>query len=188
MKRSKTLRLVLIGSTPLMLAGCEPSRPGYLYRDPASCIAAAVFDRSICQHEFELARAAHLQSAPRYRWRGDCETDFGAGRCEPAPYNTGLYMPLMAGYLVGREPPRDEQSGSGGGTAGGGSARRTFASQPLYRSLDDAQHFRSADNLRVGSREGLTHVDADVTRSPAPSVVSRGGFGKSAARLSSFGS
>ncbi|AJE22787.1 DUF1190 domain-containing protein [Azotobacter chroococcum] len=189
MKRSRTLRLVLIGSTPLMLAGCEPSRPGYLYRDPASCIAAAVFDRSICQHEFELARATHLQSAPRYHWRGDCETDFGAGRCEPAPDNTGPYMPLMAGYLVGREPPREEQSGSGGGgTSGGGSARRTFASQPLYRSLDDAQHFRSADNLRVGSREGLTHVDADVTRSPAPGLVSRGGFGKSAARLSSFGS
>ena len=94
-------------------------------------------------------------------------------------------MPLMAGYLVGREPPREEQSGSGGGTSGGGSARRTFASQPLYRSRDDAQHFRSADNLRVGSREGLIHVDADITRT---SVVSRGGFGKSAARLSSFGS
>lgn len=187
MKRSRTLRLVLVGSTPLLLAGCEPSRPGYLYRDPASCIAAGVFDRAVCEHEFELARAAHLQSAPRYRWRADCEADFGAGRCESAPYNTGLYMPPMAGYLVGREPPREEQASRSGGSAGGGSARRTFVSQPLYRSRDDAEHFRSADNLRVGSREGLIHVDADVTRSPMPSIVSRGGFGRSAARLSSFG-
>ncbi|MFB8829866.1 DUF1190 domain-containing protein [Azotobacter sp. CWF10] len=114
MKRSRTLRLVLVGSTPLLLAGCEPSRPGYLYRDPASCIAAGVFDRAVCEHEFELARAAHLQSAPRYRWRADCEADFGAGRCESAPYNTGLYMPPMAGYLVGREPPREEQASRSG--------------------------------------------------------------------------
>lgn len=187
MKRSRTLRLVLIGSTPLMLAGCEPSRPGYLYRDPASCILAGVFDRPTCQHEFELAQAAHLQSAPRYRWRGDCEADFGLGRCESAPYRTGLYMPQMAGYLLGREPAREEPSGSGTGAAGGGTARRTFVSQPLYRSRDDAQGFRSADNLRVGTREGLTYVDADATRSPAPRVVGRGGFGSRAARFSGFG-
>lgn len=44
MKRSKAMRLVLIGSTPLMLAGCGHSHPGNLYRREAPGIDDDIFN------------------------------------------------------------------------------------------------------------------------------------------------
>ena len=67
------------------------------------------------------------------------------------------------------------------------SGRTGAASQPLYRSKDDKNSFRTADNKKVGNTIGRTQVARSSTRAPSmkSSTVSRGGFG---ARARSFGS
>lgn len=158
MKRSKAMRLVLVGSTPLMLAGCGQSHPGYLYRSEASCIAAGVFSGSVCQQERAQAESVHQRHAPRYLNQQECEADFGAGGCEPYP----------------------DAANRGNG--------RLFTSQPLYRAQDDLQYLRSACNRRIGDHEGPVKVSMADIRTPASPLVSRGGFGAGAYRYSNCGS
>lgn len=179
MKRSKAMRLVLVGSTPLMLAGCGQSHPGYLYRSEASCIAAGVFSGSVCQQERAQAESVHQRHAPRYLNQQECEADFGAVGCEPVPGAGIQHRATVAGYLVGREPYPDAANRGNG---------RLFTSQPLYRAQDDIQYLRSACNRRIGDHEGPVKVSMADIRTPASPLVSRGGFGASAYRYSNCGS
>jgi uncharacterized protein YgiB involved in biofilm formation len=114
--------------------------------------------------------------APKYTSQQDCEADFGAEQCEAsAQHQTqsggSIFMPLMMGYMMG--------SMLGG--------RSGVASQPLYRSKDDAKSYRTADNKKVGNQIGRTQVAKSTGARPIAktSTLARGGFG---ARARSFGS
>lgn len=71
-------------------------------------------------------------------------------------------MPLMVGYMMGK-----------------GSGSSSMVGQPLYRSADDPNNFRTADNKRVGGTTGLTKIGSSATRAPSVKsyTVARGGFG-----------
>ncbi|MDH3704245.1 MAG: DUF1190 domain-containing protein, partial [Alphaproteobacteria bacterium] len=113
--------------------------------------------------------------APKYNSKADCEADFGAERCETAPYRSSgggsVFMPLMMGYMMGSM------------IAG----RSSVVSQPLYRSADDSKNFRTGDNRKVGGATGVTKVARSATKRPTVKsrTTSRGGFG---ARGRAFGS
>lgn len=191
MKRSKAVRLVLVGSTPLMLAGCDQPQTGYVYENVPSCISARIFSSDVCQHEYDLAKAVHQQNAPTYPSNYACETDFGAGRCEQ---DGNLYVPTMAGYLIGREfqpcenCEEEEEEGEFDLDRKKRKYKRTFTSQPLYRAWDDYRHFRTPSNERIGRLEGRVQVKSDATRAPDTRMaVARGGFGARAGSYSSFG-
>jgi uncharacterized protein YgiB involved in biofilm formation len=80
-------------------------------------------------------------------------------------------MPLMAGYMMGS-------------LLGG---RRSMMSQPLYRSAQSPNSFRTAENRNVGSKTGRTTVAKSATSRPTfkSSTRSRGGFGSSGRRFGS---
>lgn len=205
MKRSRLVRLALMGSTPFMLAACgEEPKPGYVYSSVQDCLLQGQLGEAECRAEFDAAQAEHQRTAPRYKSQADCEADFGAQACQAAPQatgGTGWFMPAMAGFLVGqmmnrpglapqvrpedcRNRPGDAQCRSGGT----GTYARAFGSQPLYRSRDDWRNFRTAGNHPVAERTGFAYVDADATKPQAAAkAVSRGGFGRAASARSSFG-
>ena len=117
----------------------------------------------------------HAAVAPKYATAEDCQSDFGAEKCEIAPYRTAsggsVFMPMMAGYMMG--------SMLGG--------RGSMMSQPLYRSNQGTQGFRTAENRGVGSTTGRTKVASSATNRPSfkSSTRSRGGFGSSSRRFGS---
>ena len=97
---------------------------------------------------------------------------------------TSMFVPAIAGFLVGQALANRQQGGGyGGGYAGGGGA--------LYRSRDYPGQFRDGGNM-IGSRGAGTGVATTSPSSPTVSrpqnvnttTIARGGFGSSS---SSFG-
>ncbi|NQV43370.1 MAG: DUF1190 domain-containing protein [Rhodospirillales bacterium] len=185
MKRSKSLKLFLMGATALTLVACDEPQDVAVFENTEQCARQDGFDQNACETSFKTAQAEHIRVAPKYTSAADCEVDFGAKQCEVAPQRTssggGVFMPMMMGYMMG--------SVLSGGTRGG--ARMT--SQPLYRSADDPKSFRTGDNHKISGKTGLTKVASNVARAPSTktSTIRRGGFGatasKTAGRFRSYG-
>jgi len=180
MKRSQALKLVLIGAPVLTLAWCSSRpTPGYTYETAEQCTRDGVFSNTVCAREYAAARNAHALQAPRYRQPGDCEADFGVGRCEgPQPY----YAPRMAGFLINDQPA----AGSNVPDVDLDRDRRR-PSQPLYRALDDPRTWRTGNNVAVSTRSGRVAVDRAAQAVDTGRFVSRGGFGQAAAARASSG-
>jgi hypothetical protein len=110
-------------------------------------------------------------------------------------------MPMMMGYMAGQmfnRPPvvvtnpqqqRDDNNNSAGGF-GGGSVRGAngfVPTQPLYKARDDSSTYRTASNEAVSARSGNVSINPDSVRPFGAGRVTRsGGFGATAARVSSF--
>ena len=169
MKRSRSVKLVAMGSGLLLMAACEEAKVDTALFESVKQCSSLGFSEQECVANFQQAQQTHIAAAPKYVSRSDCEADFGAEKCEVAPQRTtsggSVFMPMMAGYMMGSML-------SGGGRG-----------QPLYRSKSDAGNFRTADNKSVGSKVGRAQVGQSATRTPAAKTrtTSRGGFGKNAA-------
>ena len=171
MKRSKALKLSLMGASALTLVACDNSQEVGVFETIDQCVDKAGFTRDICEKNQKVAQSKHIQVSPKYTSLSDCETDFGSEKCEVAPQRTtsggSVFMPMMMGYMMGR--------------------RNSMMSQPLYRSAKSPNSFRTAENQNVGSKTGKTKVARSTTSRPTfkSSTLSRGGFGSSARRFGS---
>ena len=177
MRRRNSISLALLMSVSVIaLSGCEePKIDAAVFENLQQCINDPKLSRSECEQNYREARSQHAAVAPKYVSKADCQADFGAGRCEMAPYRSSsggsIFMPLMMGYMMGN-------------MIGG---RRTMMSQPLYRSADSPKSYRTADNRNVGAKTGRTKVPRRATGRPSfkTSTLSRGGFGNSGRRFGS---
>lgn len=185
MKRSRSIRLVLIGSSSLLaLAGCDQSdvmSQSDFVKDEAAC--EAKYNPGACRQALADARQEHLKTAPAFANREECEAQFGADNCAPkseiavpnasgtpnlsAPQGSGetqqqassggsWFMPIMMGYMMGR-------------MMGGG-----MGAQAVYRDTDNRAY--TGANKSVGR---FDNASMPPPRAPASSVA-RGGFGRSA--------
>ncbi len=177
MKRGNSFSVVmLMGVSLVALSGCEePKIDAAVFNSLQQCVDDPGIPRGECEQNYKEAQSQHAAVAPKYTSQADCQADFGDGRCEQAPYQSSsggsIFMPLMMGYMMG--------SMIGG--------RRSMASQPLYRSAQSPNSFRTADNRNVGATTGRTKVASSATRRPSvkSSTISRGGFGSSGRRFGS---
>lgn len=85
MKRSKSVRLVLLGSVPFVLVACDGQpqatrevRQTQHFSSVRDCVLAQV-PSAICQAAFDDARERGELIAPRYLDLQRCEDDFFAG-------------------------------------------------------------------------------------------------------------
>ena len=172
MKRSRSVKLVLMGASGVALASCgaPPEEEVTVFETPEACIDSELHTAQYCRANWEAALSSHERTAPRYVSASDCYTDFGYGQCQRIDAGGGgFFAPFMLGYMVGNIVD--------------GGARRDYA-QPLYRSADDPNAYRTANNYRIGSVSGKTRVNREVVTKPPRArtrVVSRGGFGQRAA-------
>lgn len=178
--RSRKVALCIMGASGFALAGCQQEQvEAQAYPDLASCEAAAERDGLLSQGEcadaFADAQALHVESAPRYENLEVCEAEHGEGACgseaEVAEGGSGgIFMPLLAGYLIGN-------------MMGG---RGMAAAQPLYRTPDG--RFTNASRGSVySSNSGRTQLAPSQFARPAATAGqppmtqatanSRGGFG-----------
>ena len=168
MKASAPRRIALLGAASAMaLAGCQEEQAQVVvFDDPASCAASGV-EAELCEEQYELAAAEHEETAPRYDALAVCEAEHGAGACVQDENRPSIFMPLMAGYLMG-------QMLSG----------RGFASRAMVPTAGSG--FATTDGTtRAASLSGRGTVGASAlttqaasTRNAAPltrSTVARGG-------------
>ncbi|WP_115719752.1 DUF1190 domain-containing protein [Gallaecimonas mangrovi] len=178
MKRSRKVALCLMAPvSALYIAGCsEPPVDADVFKSVDQC--AGYYDRSNCQAQFQQAEKVAEKTAPRYTSLQACEADFGNGNCatpgQPQQYQQsgGYFMPMMMGFMMGQM------------LSGGRSAVQT---QPLYRSKDDPNTYRTAQNVPVSRSEGPVKVRPSSVKLAPSSMVRRGGFGAQAARRMSYG-
>lgn len=177
MKRWNSISVAaLMSVSAIALSACEEQKMDTAIFDSLQqCINEPGMLREDCERSHGDAKAQHAAVAPKYTSATDCQADFGAGRCEQAPYqsSTGgsIFMPLMMGYMMGSMM-------SGRGFSG---------SQPLYRSAKDSKTYRTADNRAAGTKTGRTQVARSALNRPSvkTSTIKRGGFGSSGRRFGS---
>jgi len=176
MKRWNFISVAMMSVSMIALSACEEAKvDASVYESLQQCKNDPTVPADQCEASFKEARDQHAAVAPKYSSLADCQADFGAEKCEQAPYRTSsggsVFMPLMMGYMMG--------SMIGG--------RRSMVSQPLYRSAKNPSTFRTGDNRSAGSKTGSTQVARSATSRPSfkSSTMSRGGFGSSGRRFGS---
>jgi uncharacterized protein YgiB involved in biofilm formation len=176
-------------SAVFMLAGCEQADETVsLYKNADDCSTSNPSMSEQCTTAYNNALKEAEKTAPKYATREDCVAEFGEAQCTQAPAQAGMaaesqssgsmWMPLMAGYMMGRMM-------SGGG----------YGQQPLFTSKNAASpangKFVDASGKSYGpaSAGGRSMTVPKTAMAPKPAVtntVTRGGFGESVAKQTSM--
>ena len=177
-KRSRTAPATILGLAAFGLAGCgEEEVASAVFPDAEACHAAAEegdswWTEKDCAEGFAEAQEQHALAAPRYAEEQLCEEEHdGACYVERRDDGTSVFLPIMAGYMIGNMMNTNRAS--------------AYHSQPVYRTK--LGNFATASGVRMGSLRSTGQVRASnfsagqntvkaapLTRS---AVASRGGFG-----------
>jgi len=172
MKKSKTVRLVLLGGTSLALGACDDSPPSDAKFFASLQECTAHYSEDQCKTMVKKAEEEHLAQAPKFPRKEECEAEFGAGHCETREMRTegngmgSFFMPMMMGYMMGN------MMGGGWGS-------------PVYRGRDNAAFTTtpSGKAYNVGTFAGAGR--SATFNQGAFTQVARSGFGSTARAYSS---
>lgn len=176
-------------SAVFMLAGCEQADETVsLYKNADDCSTSNPSMSEQCTTAYNNALKEAEKTAPKYATREDCVAEFGEAQCTQAPAQAGMaaesqssgsmWMPLMAGYMMGR------MMGGGG-----------YAQQPLFTSKNAASpangKFVDASGKSYGpaTAGGRSMTVPKTAMAPKPAMtntITRGGFGESVAKQTSM--
>ncbi|MBG6240668.1 MAG: DUF1190 family protein [Candidatus Symbiopectobacterium sp. Dall1.0] len=176
-------------SAAFILAGCEQTDETVsMYQNADDCSAANPSMSAQCTTAYNNALKEAEKTAPKYASKEDCVAEFGKAQCTPVPaqastaaqptQTSSSWMPLMAGYMMGRM-----MSGGAG-----------FAQQPLFSSRSPASpangQFVDASGKSYGAAtSGRTVTVPKTALAPKPATtntITRGGFGESVAKQTSM--
>jgi uncharacterized protein YgiB involved in biofilm formation len=208
MKRTAVLALVSIGAGAVVFYALrDPGRTSeaHAYTTVQDCLLTGGVAEQRCREEYSRALAEHERTAPRYASRSECETEFGSGRCEERPGQSGgssVFLPLLAGYMFGQladrggvatqplyparpdqcppgaqpgQPNCPPQQRSGGASSSSGTAYRTGHGTTIW-----VDRGRTSSAPSTVARRTTTNVPRSVATPPPsrPRTVSRDGFGQ----------
>lgn len=144
----------------LTLSGCEdpPAEP-LRFSSVEQCVSAG-YERPFCQSTQSAALAEHERSAPQYGNAAQCEAEWGYDGCQRAA-SSGMFTPLLAGFLVGQALNRRD------GYSYGGSS---YYGSPIYRNRSGQAVTASPGRDAVRATR-MTPVNVGTT------TVARSGFG-----------
>ncbi|MBK8801384.1 MAG: DUF1190 domain-containing protein [Fibrobacteres bacterium] len=199
MKRSRVLKLSLLGTAPLALVACGSKDRDLTYESVQDCIEEGRATPKTCSTAFNESFKVHYKQAPRFYSEGSCLTEYG--NCLRYQENgSNFWIPVMSGFLAGRY------------VHSYGSTRRPYVVtngdygyRPLYRSHDDWNRGTwSTWGSGTGGSGSLTTRTYGSGRSSwgssssssgssgssgriSTSSVSRGGFGGSSSASGGWG-
>lgn len=220
MKRSS---MIFLGATGILVAGAWLGRStgplgndekANIYDNVDACVAANVLTRSECEAEFVAARTKHLSEAPRFSSSGACETQYGAGQCQPATIaGTSYFLPVMVGMMVAQRlmnqrqgqallPPLANQQACAPGftpatqpgcvvqrTASGSAGAAAWRSYSTTRGTSISRNATGPATVTLPRTVTAPRSTSGSTTTSAPSSsVSRGGFGSTARSFSTSSS
>ncbi|PEQ14403.1 hypothetical protein B2G71_02055 [Novosphingobium sp. PC22D] len=166
----KRQKLVLggIAAASVSLSGCSSSEPEFSdarFTSVAECTKAG-FPEDLCSQSYTAAMDAQRENAPKFDTLAACQQEWGANNCTPT-YNasTGgnVFMPLLAGFMVGRLMQRDYWNNGYVNYYGGG-----YSGTPIYRN-------RSGGTVTVD--RGSTGVARTTPVNVNTKAVASRGFG-----------
>lgn len=175
------------------LAGCEQSDETVsMYQNADDCSKANPGQSAQCTAAYNNARKEAERTAPKYASREDCVAEFGENQCQQSPAQAGtgttqnaeaqqsgsFWMPLMAGYMMGR-------------LMGGGAG---VAQQPLFsprtpNSPANGQFVDASGKNYGPATSGRTMNVPKTALAPKPATTTttaRGGFGETVAKQNSM--
>ena len=174
-----------------MLAGCEKTDETVsMYQNADDCSSANPGKSAECTASYNNALKEAERTAPKYASREDCVAEFGEGQCQQAPAQAGMapenqaqaqssgsfWMPLMAGYMMGR-------------MMSGGMQQQPLFSSKNSRSPAYGQYTDASGKGYGAAQSGRTMNVPKTAMAPKPattSTVTRGGFGESVAKQSTM--
>ncbi len=110
MKRSKSIKLVVMATTTVTIAGCsdEPTLDGRVYKTEAECVADSYVPDEVCVEAITAGKSIHKASGPRYDTVNLCNEQHGNNVCayDSATDGSSYYTPFPAGYFPGRGTDR----------------------------------------------------------------------------------
>ena len=136
-----------------------------------------MYSEQDCETAFDAAQTLHVESAPRYDSLEVCEEQHGEGACGSEEAATqggsgGIFMPLLAGYLIGN------MMSNRAGMA---------AAQPLYKT-SDGRFTNAARSSTYSTNRGAAKLSTSQFTRPSTTIgktpmtrataASRGGFGR----------
>lgn len=183
MKRSKSIRLIALGSLPLALAACDSDRSATRvisevkrYQNVQTCVDTGVA-QSVCDTAWSVAKGHHDANAPRFTRLDDCLASFE--QCEPGPDGT-FHMPRMEGFALTTErqvyddwQSQQSHSGGTGGYTGGGrydyvNVPPRYLAEAIYYEREGRDGFKASsltDQVNSGNQyAGLVEDHAPSTR------------------------
>jgi len=164
------------------LAACdpEPAPTSLLFATVEQCVSAGHV-QSKCQASYDEALRAHREKAPRFTSQEECLKQIDVDQCVLSEVlnadgtSSWVYLPLMAGFLLG-QATAERESSSGGGVGYGA----------LYRSRDYPGSYRGPGDLAT-SRQGWANGSPIAAPSRPPNIhtttISRSGFGSTSYSL-----
>lgn len=199
MKRSKSINLTSMRKQETV---CDTNKPSAIIRHPVKVAVAATLSvtgcssgteetdvfRSLedcnasnpgqeetCQMAYDNSQKEAERTAPKYSSLRDCEDEFGYDRCRRHS-SSGVFMPMMAGFMIGR-------------MLDGGYNRHSPMFTSYSRHSPYYGNWVGADGRDYGSRYNskvYTKKSTFEKKPTATKTMSRGGFGSRAAAKSSW--
>lgn len=171
--------VTLTVSAVFALAGCEKSDKNVsLYMNSSNdCTKASIFLNEQCAttHIHDSAQQKTVKTAPKYTSHADCVATLNEGQCTQVLAQAGLpaesknngdmWMPLMAGYMMGRM------------MGGGGYAQQ----QPLFSS-NATNSPVSGQFIDAGGKSMTIPKTTLAPKSETTRTITRGGFGETVAK------
>ena len=163
MRKSRSVKLVLLGGAAVTLAACSDDAPpndAQFFSDAQAC--SAVYDAQTCDQAIAETQRISDEQAPRYTRKEECEAEFGVGNCETRQTAGGgsIFMPLLMGYMMGNMLSSNRYN------------------QPVYRGpRNEAMMARNGSFYNVGSFSAGGGKASGFQRAATVSRVERGGFG-----------
>lgn len=171
-----------------VLAGCEKSDENVsLYMNSDDCTRANPSLSEQCSTAYNSAQQEAVKTAPKYASRADCVAEFGEDQCTQVPaqagmaaasqHSGGMWMPLMAGYMMGRM------------MGGGGSAQQPLFSSRAANSPARGQFVDASGRSYGAATSGRSMTVPKTALAPKPATtqtITRGGFGETVAKQSAM--
>ncbi|WP_298818947.1 DUF1190 domain-containing protein [uncultured Roseibium sp.] len=180
MKRSKSIKLVVMATTSVTLASCsdEPDLEGRVYKTEEECVTDSFVPDEVCTQVISAGKQIHQTSGPRYNTVNLCDEQHGNNSClYESASGSDFYSPQPSGYFV---------TGALAGLTGAVASQALMNNvRPVYPERGSRRYYTSG-GYYVGSYGGgswRTYNDAVKTPPKAArvqtrtSVASRGGFG-----------
>lgn len=191
MKRSTKISLVLVSSISAMaVSGCSeaPERKpdtGGTFANKAECVA--VYDAKTCEAAEKLALAEHQKNAPKST-REKCIEDYGANMCRPANDGSGMFMPLMVGYMLGNAmaTPAPLYYGPGSYRERDRGYVPIYSSSPRYSGPVGQGNYTASTYSKPATATPTTKGSLKSTTAMTPPATQRGGFGSTFKPSTSF--
>ncbi|MGL9769790.1 MAG: DUF1190 family protein [Sodalis sp. (in: enterobacteria)] len=170
------------------LAGCEKSDESIsLYMNSEDCTRANPFLTEQYTTAYNAAQQEVVKTAPKYTSRADCVAEFGeegcvqlsakAGMAAESQHSGSIWMPLMAGYMMGHMIGGDSYAQQPPLTS-----RATNISAPGQFVNASGNNYGVATNPRSMAVPKITLAPKPVTTK----TITRGGFGEIVAKQNSL--